>query len=122
MMDEQHTPTVWHMTHLPAPPAPDLHPDPRTDMQLKYLADRLTAVEACLSVGTDRMVSINAELAANTAVTNDVRAILAAAKGAFTVLGWLGVVIKWVGGIATAVAAIYTIFYMATHNGRLPGD
>lgn len=122
-MSEQHQPpAIWHMTHLPAPPAPDLHHDPRTDQQLKYLADRLTAVEACLSVGTDRMDSMHAELAANTAVTQEVRGILTAAKGAFTVLGWLGLVIKWVGGIATAAIGIYTIIYMATHNGRLPGD
>lgn len=122
MSDHDQSPAVWHLTHLPAPPAPDLHPDPRTELQLKYLADRLTAVEACLGVGTDRMDTMNAELAANTVVTHEVRGILVAAKGAFTVLGWIGLVVKWVGGIATALAAIYTIFYMATHNGRLPGD
>lgn len=56
-----------------------------------------------------------AELAENTKVTKAVESTVAAGK----LLTWG---IKWIAGIALAVSTLYTVFYMATHGGALPGS
>lgn len=122
MSDDHQAPAPWHITHLPAPPAAQYHPDPATDRQMQYLADRMAAVEACLGEGTRRMDSMQKELSDNTAITTEVREILGTAKGAFRFFSAVGTVIKWLGGIATAVGTIYALIYMATHGGRMPGE
>lgn len=114
-------PAVWHLTHLPPPPTRDFHPDPQTNLQMAWLADRMTAVEACLAQGTESMISMQTELSANTATTMEVRNILGAAKGFFKFCSAFGVLLKWVGGLAGAAAAIYTVGYMLTHGGKPPG-
>ena len=62
---------------------------------------------------------LRAEVAANTTITNeilatieDVREILNAARGAFKVLNWLGIVAKWVAAIAGAVAAVWALWHL----------
>lgn len=71
-----------------------------------------------LEKGDKRMTHIESTLADNTAATMEARDILVAAKGAFKVLGWLGVVFKWVGGIASAVTALYVLLHLG--DGSLP--
>ena len=73
-----------------------------------------------LEKGDKRMTHIESSITANTEATMEARDILVAAKGAFKVLGWLGVVFKWVGGIASAVTAIYVLMYAMKHGGDLP--
>lgn len=114
-------PAVWHLTHLPAPPARDFHPDPETNRQMKWFADRLTAVEACLAQGTESMIGMQTELTANTATTEEVRDILGAAKGFFRFCSAAGTVLKWVGGISGAIVAVYTGWHMLMHGGKPPG-
>lgn len=70
---------------------------------------------------------LRVEMGANTRVTvslkediSEVHEILTAAKGAFKVLGWLGVVAKWVGIIAATASAIFVLWYQITHGGELP--
>ena len=121
-MNPSETNATWQITHLPAPPARDYHDDPTTDRQLAWLADRMTAVESCLAQGTERMGTMQAELSANTDVTNEVRDILGAAKGFFRFCSAAGVVLKWVGGLAGAAMAIYTGWHMITHGGKPPGQ
>jgi hypothetical protein len=81
----------------------------------------LDDIYARLEQGDKRMTHIESSITANTEATLEARDILVAAKGAFKVLGWLGVVFKWVGGISTAAVAIYVAFYVLTHGGKLPG-
>lgn len=73
-----------------------------------------------LKAGSARVETIEAKLDTNTEVTTEVRDFLAAFKGGFKVLGWLGVGAKWVGGMAGAAAAVYTAWYMLTHGGQMP--
>lgn len=81
----------------------------------------MTAVESCLAQGTERMGAMQTELTANTTTTEEVRDILGAAKGFFRFCSAAGTVLKWVGGISGAIAAIYTGWYMLTHGGNPPG-
>ncbi|MDP2323516.1 MAG: hypothetical protein Q8N51_05745 [Gammaproteobacteria bacterium] len=88
--------------------------DPENCEHVNIIYDRL-------DIGSKRMDMLESAMAINTEATMEARDILVAAKGAFKVLGWLGVIAKWAGGIATACIAIYVAFYVITHGGRLPG-
>lgn len=88
--------------------------DPENCEHVNIIYDRL-------DTGSKRMDMLEEAIAHNTAATVEARDILVAAKGAFKVLGWIGVIAKWAGGIATASVAIYVAFYVITHGGRLPG-
>lgn len=108
----------------------------RRDAQVRVLeqmGELLSAQMADLAIGqqeavkrgaafSERITNIETSLEANTAVTHEVRDLLDAFRGGFKVLGWLGLGLKWLGGIATACVALYTVFYMLTHGGNLPGD
>jgi len=68
-----------------------------------------------------RVSKVEDGLAANTALTqkihNDTSAIVEffeAAKGAFTVLGWLGKVAKWVTAISAAGAVVWALVKTGT--------
>lgn len=100
----------------------DLHKDPITARQLKYLADRITDMEAQLGAGANRMTAMERDLKANTETTMEVRDILGAAKGAFRFFNLLGLGLKWLGGLAGAGVALYTVWHMVTHGGKPPGS
>lgn len=102
--------------------APELHPDPVTSRQMNYLADCITQLQAQVAEGADRMAAVERELRTNTETTLEVRDILGAAKGAFKFFNGLGLVLKWVGGLATAAVAVYTLWHMANHGGKPPGS
>ena len=76
--------------------------------------------QVCLARGEERMAAIEAELLANSAVTAEIRDILAVAKVGLRVLGGVGTAVRWAGYIATALGAIYIAVYMATHGGKTP--
>lgn len=68
-----------------------------------------------------RVSKVEDGLAANTALTqkihNDTSAMVEffeAAKGAFTVLGWLGKVAKWVTAISAAGAVVWALVKTGT--------
>jgi chromosome segregation ATPase len=88
--------------------------------QLAEVAVAMHSVDKCLRKGEERMGSMEAELSANSAVTIEVRNILSAAKGAFTVLGWMGSLAKWTAAVGGAIVSIYVAAYMVTHNGKAP--
>ena len=48
--------------------------------------------------------------------TTEIVELFGKAKGAFAVLGWVGVAVKWVGGIAMAAGAIYAFVYSIIHG------
>lgn len=68
-----------------------------------------------------RLDQLQADLQRNTAATEEVRDLLEAAKGAFRALNGIGIVVRWVGGIAGAGVAIWGAIYAITHGGRPPG-
>lgn len=72
-----------------------------------------------LERGSDRIAEIEEMLKTNTDTINEMRDILVAAKGAFKVLGWLGVVFKWVGVVASGVTAVYVLLHLG-NGGNLP--
>lgn len=64
--------------------------------------------------GADRMDRLEEAMKINTAATLEMLDILAAAKGAFKVLGWLGVAFKWIGIAAGAVTAVVAAWHVVT--------
>lgn len=53
----------------------------------------------------------NSELTAKiNEMTEEMVDLFAAAKGAFKVLGWIGTGVKWIGGVAAALGALWVIF------------
>ncbi len=83
-------------------------------------SERLKEIEDRLDRGAANMREFRTELAANTETTNEVRALLETGKSGLKVLGWIGVGAKWAGGIAGAIVALWSLIYVATHNGQLP--
>ena len=87
------------------------------DAEIRILAKQI----ADLTADNGRLRQLESSLSENTAITSEIRDLLTAVKGGIRVLGWLGTGAKWLGAIAGAVAAIYTVAYMVTHGGRPPG-
>lgn len=83
-------------------------------------ADWQRSIEQRLADGDRRMSDMQTELSANTAVTTEVRDMLQTVRGGLRVLGWFGAAVKWVGGIATGLAALWAVLQAALHNGQLP--
>ena len=89
--------------------------------QVAELTVGMHNIQRALADGDKRMTGMSDDLAINTATTTEVRDLLDALKGGMKVLEWLGKVARWVGSIAAAATAAYTVFYMLTHGGDLPG-
>ena len=82
--------------------------------------ERLAAIEARLDRGSIRMDLSDEVMRENTAITQEVRDILAAAKTGLRVLGGLGTLFKWVGMVAGGLLALYTAIYALMHGGATP--
>ena len=78
-------------------------------------------IEAELAQQTAQLQRLQQDMQRNTEATEEVRDLLAAAKGAFRALNAIGIVVRWVGGIAGAGVAIWGAVYAITHGGRPPG-
>lgn len=79
------------------------------DLRLQAGDDRMQRIE-------DRLTRVENKLDANTAVTEEILAIITAGKSFFRFAERAGTVIKWVAGVLAPVLAVwYTI-----HNGRPP--
>lgn len=117
------------------PPLDSLHPSKcLRDAELKVLLQHHTllarqiaelaigqqSLNSQMIVDTKRLKTLESDLAENTIITVEVRDLLGAIKGGMKVLGWLGTFAKWAGGIAAALAAIYTAVYMIAHGGKSP--
>lgn len=89
--------------------------------QVAELTVGMHNIQRQLDESGSRMSDLATGLAANTATTTEVRDLMDAIKGGMKVLEWLGKAARWLGGIAAACTAAYTLFYMATHGGDLPG-
>lgn len=61
-----------------------------------------TAIREDLKKNSEMTVKINT-------MTEEMVDLFAAAKGAFKVLGWIGTAVKWIGGVAVAVAGVWAL-------------
>lgn len=67
-----------------------------------------------------RLLAVELDVKTNTALTQEIRDVIVAAKVGFKVLGGIGIAVKWAGMIAAGAVAIYTAFYTLTHGGIPP--
>lgn len=74
-----------------------------------------------LLLGGQRMDAMQADIQTNTELTgtlndgmSELLGILNAGKGGLKVLGWIGTVAKWLGGIAAAAVALYGLWQIMT--------
>lgn len=84
------------------------------------LDERLSTFENRQISISERMDLMDAEIKTNNELTQDIRDLLAAFKGGFRVLGWLGTGAKWLGGIAGAAVALWVAWQTLTHGGVPP--
>ena len=89
--------------------------------QLAEVAITLRDVRSCMRQNDTRMGAMESEINASSAITTEVRDILSVAKVGLRVLGGVGTLVRWVGYLSAAGAAIYSAWYMVTHGGRPPG-
>lgn len=82
------------------------------------MAELLLEVRDLRRQGDSRFGSLEAELASNSETTAEVRDILQVAKAGLRVIGGLGTFVKWVGGIATGLAAAWGLY--VTARGGIP--
>jgi len=80
-------------------------PDRRTTD--RGVGGRVSAIEAKLVEGAERMDKHEKLLAENTAATREVLEIVTMAKGFFKVLGHIGNGIKWTTGLVASAGAIW---------------
>lgn len=74
-----------------------------------------------LSIQSERMDKFERAMEENTGMTRDIRDLMLTARTGFKVLGWVGTGARWVGGIAAAIAAVYSLIYIIMHGGQPPG-
>lgn len=92
-------------------------------MEQDTIPGQLEEINQRLDSGDIRMSSIESQVAENTALTREntaitleIKELLDAARMGFKVLGGLGTFIKWAGGIAAGLGALWAIF----HQGPKP--
>lgn len=83
-----------------------------------HVIRRFEAIEDRLDRGSDRMKAIEVELRENTDTTKEVRELLEVGRSGFKVLGWIGVAAKWLGGVAVAVGAIWSLLHGVQPPGK----
>ncbi|MEY2894059.1 MAG: hypothetical protein RJA98_3967 [Pseudomonadota bacterium] len=101
--------------------------DRRQDGTEQAVLDRLAAIERRLDAGSKRMDRQDemrreqaANLKQNTSMTAELLGLFQTAKGGLKFLEVLGVVGKWLGGLAAAAVAVYSAYHVMRY-GRPPG-
>ena len=96
-------------------------------MEEQTVPGELSAIHERLDAGDKRMQAIEAQLEENTGltrenteITKDIKEVLDAARLGFKVIGGIGAAAKWIGSIATAIAAIWGVLYLLSHGGVPP--
>lgn len=82
------------------------------------LAELLVEVRDLRRTGDTRLSALETELAANSVTTGEVRDILQVAKTGLKVIGGIGTFVKWIGGIAAGLAALWGLY--VTARGGIP--
>lgn len=101
-----------------------VHHVTREDLADRYIARQFGQIEDRLTEGDSRMQSLEqqvlamrTELARNTAKTDDIHDILVYARSGLKVLGGLGALVKWAGGIAAGVVAMWGLWHTMRNGG-----
>lgn len=87
------------------------------DSRFKKGATRMDTLEELIDENRKAHAANAKALAENTQITKEIKDTFDAVKGGFKVLGWIGYAVKWIGGIAGGLAAIYALYYTITHGG-----
>ena len=77
-------------------------------------------IETLLQSNADIHVENAKLIAENTAITKEIRETFDAVKNGFKVLGWFGVVAKFIGTLAAAGTAVWAAYYAMSHGGKAP--
>ncbi len=88
--------------------------------QIHDLVEGQKATDERLDQGSERMDALQKSLDGNTEVTTEVRDILNGVKLGFKVLNWVGAAAKPLFKLVAFIAAAYSTWYAATHNGKGP--
>lgn len=102
-------------------PTPDTRWGEEIETRLDNGSERMGRIEAELTQQTAQLQRLQQDMQRNTEATEEVRDLLAAAKGAFRALNAIGIVVRWIGSLAAAGVAIWGAVYAITHGGRPPG-
>lgn len=89
------------------------------DARLEDGARRMQAIEDRLRDFEKIQEDLGVELKANTAVTAELRDIMAAARLGFKVIGWIGTLAKWAVALAVPV---YALIHTIKTGGPPPHD
>jgi len=73
-----------------------------------------------MAVREAKMVDLEVAFRKNSETVAQVVKLLEPLAGLFKVIGWIGTAIKWLGAVAAACLAIYSLWYTWSHNGDLP--
>lgn len=76
--------------------------------------EHLEAEVAELKKELEEFKGIQIEINRNTAMTQELLDLFQSVRGGFKVLGWLGNLAKWVGGLAAGCYGIYTYWLKVT--------
>lgn len=85
-----------------------------------HVIRRFESIEDRLDKGSERMKAIELELRDNTTTTREVRDLLEIGRSGFKVLGWMGVLAKWIAAVAGAAAAIWGLLHLGDAGGVKP--
>lgn len=102
-------------------PTPDTRWGEEIEDRLDRGSERMQRIEAELARQTEQLTQLQASLAKNTEVTQEIRDLFDAARGAFRALNGIGIAFGWLGRLAAAGVAIWGAIYAITHGGRPPG-
>lgn len=91
-----------------------------TDAPAPSVEDQIAAINQRLDAGSTRMASIEAALATNTEITQDIHDVIVAARVGFRVLGGLGQAVKWLGMVATGALGLWAFLLALKQGGPGP--
>ena len=80
--------------------------------RMQGFEDRISAMENRISVMEEHSAENARQVNEIKGATCELLEILNACKGGLKVLGWFGAALKWVGGIAAAIAGIYGLIHI----------
>jgi hypothetical protein len=78
--------------------------------QLDEILSRMNEIAEAQKAISARQEAIEADLKRNSTMTAEIVELFQTAKGAFVFFGYIGNFIKWVGGIAIAIAFLWAAF------------
>lgn len=84
---------------------------PSEPIMLDATMQRIHLIEARLDQGAERMDRMQGKLDKTAEDVSEVLEILQSARGFFKVAGGIGLVVKWLAGMAAALAALWAFWH-----------